>query len=105
MNLKIILKDLIEDRGITVTNLSKATQIPPQTIHNWLTGVEPRSFKQVKKVADFLGVTLDYLCFGIVAKNNSIESYGDEINAGIFEVVLRRVKNNNKYTKRGASNE
>lgn len=92
MELKIILKKLIQEKGITITGLSRATKVPLQTLHGWLQGSEPKSLKQVKKVADHFNVDLDYLCFGIEPKSQSINDFKDEINAGIFEVVLRRVK-------------
>lgn len=59
-----------------------------------VTGQWPKSIRQVKKVADYFEVDLDYLCFGIKSKpaKNKIEELQDEINAGIFEVVLRRVR-------------
>lgn len=92
MELKTILKKLIKERGITITALSRSTKVPLQTLHGWLQGSEPKSLKQVKSVADFLEVDLDYLCFGIEPKRQDIKDYKDEINAGIFEVVLRRIK-------------
>ena len=92
MELKTILKKLIIEKGITITALSKKTKIPLQTLHGWLHGSEPKNLRQVKKVADFFGVDLDYFCFGIEPKKINITDYKDEINAGVFEVVLRRVK-------------
>lgn len=92
MELKIILKKLIQEKGITITGLSRATKVPLQTLHGWLQGSEPKSLKQVKKVADHFDVDLDYLCFGIEHKKSSLDDYREEINAGIFEVVLRRVR-------------
>jgi transcriptional regulator with XRE-family HTH domain len=94
MELKTILKKLIKERGVTLTHVSRVTKVPLQTLHGWLQGSEPKSLRQVKAVADSLGVDLDYLCFGIkprVDKRN-IGDFEDEINAGIFEVVLRRIK-------------
>lgn len=92
MELKTILKKLIKEKGLTITALSRSTKVPLQTLHGWLQGSEPKSLKQVKKVADHLGVDLDYLCFGIEPKEQSIRDFQDEINAGVFEVVLRRIK-------------
>lgn len=93
MELKKILKALIKEEGITVTQLSKKTRVPVQTLHNWLSGMEPRSLKQVRKVAEFFKVSIDYICFGIESQDKDcIEEYSDEINAGVFEVVLRRVR-------------
>ena len=95
MKLKNILQSLIDDRGITITHLSKKTKIPAQTIHNWLAGAEPRGLTQVKALADYFGVSVDYLCFGKIPEINNSKSfnqYEDEINTGVFEVILRRVK-------------
>ena len=93
MELSKILKELCDERGISISTLSKRTGVPQQTLHNWISGVEPKSFVQVKKVADFFEVSLDYLCFGKdIKKPDDITSYKNEINVGIFEVVLRRVK-------------
>lgn len=95
MELKIILKKLIQEKGITITGLSRASKVPLQTLHGWLQGSEPKSLRQVKKVADYFDVDLDYLCFGIEQSRKEIlNDFQDEINAGVFEVVLRRVKPN-----------
>lgn len=92
MDMKTILKKLITDKGVTITAVSRASKVPLQTLHGWLQGSEPKSLRQVKKVADYFEVDLDYLCFGIQPEMQSIRDFQDEINAGIFEVVLRRVK-------------
>lgn len=93
MKLAIILKSLINEHGLTVTQLSKRSTVPIQTLHNWLTGMEPRSLSQVRKVANYFNVSLDYICFGTQVKTSQqLEEFSDEINAGVFEVVLRKVK-------------
>lgn len=94
MEIKTVLKRLIKERGVSVTHVAKVTKVPLQTLHGWLNGSEPKNLRQVKAVADYFEVDLDYLCFGIkpMAEGNKIEKFEDEINAGIFEVVLRRVK-------------
>jgi len=95
MELAKMLMGLCDERGITISALSRRTGIPQQTLHNWITGVEPRSLVQVKKVAVFFNTSIDYLCFGVEAmKPDDITSYKDGINTGVFEVVLRRVKGN-----------
>lgn len=94
MELKKILRKIIRERGLTIASLSRGSKVPVQTLHGWLQGIEPKSIRQLKIVADYLDVDLNYLCFGISSKpdNNKIEKFEEEINAGVFEVVLRRVK-------------
>jgi len=98
MKLNVILKKLAKNKKLSIAELSRQVQIPQQTLNNWLQGLEPKNLSQVKKVADYFNVTLDYLCFGEISehKNNNlidnIIDYENEINAGIFEVVLRRIK-------------
>ncbi len=94
MELKTVLRKLIKEKGLTIAGLSRSTKVPVQTLHGWLHGSEPKSIRQLKTIADHLGVDLDYLCFGIKSRSDSIkiEKFENEINAGIFEVVLRRVK-------------
>lgn len=94
MELKIILRKIIREKGLTIVGLARGSKVPAQTLHGWLQGTEPKSIRQLKSVADYLDVDIDYLCFGNKPKseNNKIERFEDEINAGVFEVVLRRVK-------------
>jgi transcriptional regulator with XRE-family HTH domain len=94
VELKSILRKTIREKGLTVASLSRGAKVPVQTLHGWLQGIEPKSVRQLKAIADYLDVDLDYLCFGIKPKseNNKIETFEDEINAGVFEVVLRRVR-------------
>jgi transcriptional regulator with XRE-family HTH domain len=89
------LKSLIRENDLTVAQLSRATRVPAQTLNNWLAGLEPRSIQQVKRVADHFGLSLDELTYGVKPKtkeSSSLESNKEEILAGNFEVILRRIK-------------
>ena len=90
------LKILLDKRGITPSQLSRATKVPNSTIQNWLAGLEPRNLLQLKKVADYFDVSVDLLLYGSKKESkrdrSAITEFADEINAGTFEVVLRRIK-------------
>jgi transcriptional regulator with XRE-family HTH domain len=88
------LKKHLRDNDMSVAKLSRATKVPAQTLNNWLADLEPRNIGQVKIVADYFKIGLDELLFDDPPKrNNPLKNHEDEINAGVFEVVLRRVKN------------
>lgn len=90
---KIILKKLLQEHDLTAAQLARACKIPPQTINNWLAGQEPRSLIQIRKVADYFEISVDYLVYGQEKiKKELISEYNDEINTGVFEVVLRRIR-------------
>lgn len=95
IKIKTILRKLLHENDITAAQLARATGIAPQTINNWLGGQEPRNLNHLKKVADYFEMTVDELVYGSSSKSKNTEplkEYADEINAGTFEVVLRRVK-------------
>jgi len=87
------LQQLINMKGINISQLAKEVGISSKTLHNWTTGQKPRDIDQVKQVADYFGVSIDELCFGLQATSSisNFENHKDEINAGIYEVVLRKV--------------
>lgn len=93
--LKEVLKSKISERGIGVPTLAKHTGISRQTIANWMEGQKPQNIEQVKAVADYFGLTVDEICFGPKPQaplviESAIEKHMSDINAGIFEVILRR---------------
>jgi transcriptional regulator with XRE-family HTH domain len=76
---------------MSVAQLSRKAAVPKNTLFNWLSGLKPKDVVQVKRVAEVLGVSLDYLLFGVQPTAAiQFSDYQDEINAGVFEVVLRR---------------
>ncbi len=93
MKLSSNLKTLMTNERISLVALAKLSKVPKQTLHNWLSGAEPKSLDQIRVVAGVFGLSIEELCYGEKAKPKaSIEEYSHEINAGIFEVVLRRIK-------------
>jgi transcriptional regulator with XRE-family HTH domain len=58
------LKEYLITEGISMNELSRKMEVPVSTVHGWLNGVEPKSIHDLKKVSNFLGVSLDDLCFG-----------------------------------------
>ena len=94
MNLAANLKTQMSLRKLSLVELARISKVPKQTLHNWLSGAEPKSLNQVRAVATVFNLSIEQLCYGekIQSKKLDIREYEDEINAGVFEVVLRRVK-------------
>ncbi len=96
MNLNNNLAVLVKAHNITISKLSRATSVPVQTIHNWANGHRPQDIEQLKRIADYFSLTIDEICFGsecdlLSDKQSVLTKYEHEINAGTFEVILRRV--------------
>ena len=53
------VKELCKSRGITVKRLEEKLEIPNNTIYQWKR-ITP-SLDKIQKVADFFGVSIDYL--------------------------------------------
>ena len=98
MNMELLLSDnlrrILSNLDWSVPKLAKKSGVPSTTIQNWAEGKPPRDMRQVKLVAEVLNISMDALCFEDCGNKdlNPIEGYEDEINAGLFEVVLRRVR-------------
>lgn len=87
------LKILLQRNDVTIAQLARATKISAKTLYQWLQKQKPRDLNQVRKVADYFEVSIDFLAFGIELKSKSeIKDYQEEINAGVFEIILRKPK-------------
>jgi transcriptional regulator with XRE-family HTH domain len=98
MNLKKQLKFFLGLREISASQLAKRAGVPKQSLSGWLGGSNPRDVKQIKRVADALGTTVDNLLFGDgpnVDQQRITELdalLGEGWISGLFEVRFRRVK-------------
>jgi transcriptional regulator with XRE-family HTH domain len=96
MNLKRQLKSLLESKDMTASQLARKAGVPKQSISGWLSGSNPRDIRQLKKVADALGTSVDHLVFGDGSVTERLVHLDGLIDdswiSGLFEVKLRRVK-------------
>jgi len=60
---KIFIK-ILEERKITVYKVAKATGISTATMTQWKKGISTPKQDKLKKIADYLGVSVDYLMTG-----------------------------------------
>lgn len=85
-------KNFLKEKHLNTSQLSRLTGVPRQTLDNWIAGQEPGKVSQLKKVSDYFNLSLNEVFWGECLDQTSIHEYQDEINAGVFEVVLRRIK-------------
>lgn len=60
-----IFSMLLEKRNVKPADIAKATGIPPSTFSDWKAGRSEPKKEKLKKIADYLGVTVEYLDTGI----------------------------------------
>lgn len=79
---------------LTVAKLSRATQVSQKTLHSWADGKQPKKLIEVKRVADYFDVSLDYLLFNVTKYEKKIvlEDIKEEINLGTLELIVRKPK-------------
>ena len=59
-----IFEKLLNERNITAYKVSKDTGVTQTALSNWKTGKSTPTAKTLQKIADYFGVTIDYLMNG-----------------------------------------
>lgn len=54
--------ELLQEKGITAYRVSKDTGVTQTTLSDWKTGRAVPKTATLQKIADYFGVTLDWLC-------------------------------------------
>ena len=67
-----IYEELLKSKGVTTADVCKATGIRQSTISNWKSRRNTISAKYAKKIADYFGVSVDYLLTGNKVERKSI---------------------------------
>ena len=86
MKLGSQLKANCNERGWTLTKLSKQSNVPIATLHGWANGRTRPDLKQLQKVAQALEVSLHTLAFG---SPDPYEVSGEEVLRELFTGDLR----------------
>ena len=80
---EIFLK-LLEEKGVSAYKVGKATGIAGSTFTDWKTGRSAPKQDKLQKIADYFGVTLDYLMTG----EDQNSPYSDDM-ADLFVEISR----------------
>ena len=70
-----IFEELLHKKGVKIADVVKATGMTPATIYDWKAGrYRPKDDKR-KMIADYFGVTLEYLDTGKDDAGNELPAY------------------------------
>ena len=64
MMLDKIIQKLCKERGITIAALAKESGVKQPTLHGWTTGRSVQNLDDLKKVCNYLQVSLHCILFG-----------------------------------------
>lgn len=82
-----IFEKLLRERGVTAYKVAKETGIGTATLSNWKNGKYTPKQDKMQKIADFFGVTVDYLMTGkdtaisevsILNNNSGVDDLSDD---------------------------
>ena len=80
-----IFLELLEKSGKRASDVSKATGIPASTFSDWKKGKSAPKAEKLQKIADFFGVTVEYLTTG---KETKPQYYLDNETAAIAQEIF-----------------
>lgn len=95
---EIFLK-LLNEKGVTAYKVGKATGIAGSTFTDWKNGRSVPKQEKLQKIADYFGVSLEYLTTGKDSQTYSL--YSDE-NADLLIKITKSVKNDPAFADRMA---
>ncbi len=91
-----VLRELMKDRKVTAKEISDKTGISQSTISEWLGSRTPRFSEDVLKVAQFFGVSLEFLLSGAEKEErivNEVIGNGTDfvsIHSGIYRIHVEK---------------
>lgn len=90
------IRELREDRDLRQIDVSDATNIDQKTLSNYETGRTNPDSEAIIKLADFFGVTCDYL-LGVSERN--LENMNDAIEA--LNLIKDRISEVERFLRKG----
>lgn len=90
-----IYQQLLDERGLKNADISRATGISNMTLSDWKNGKSTPKQDKLMKIADYFGVSLDYLMTG----EERDYLYSDE-NSDLLVTLTRRLKSDPTFAER-----
>lgn len=79
---------LLDKNGITAYRVSKDTGITQTLLSNWKTGKSVPNLQNLKKIADYFGVTVDYLMTG---EESELKEFSPQLTAKDEKDISKKV--------------
>lgn len=92
-----IYQRLLDEKGIKNADVSRATGISNMTLSDWKNGKTTPKQDKLLKIADYFGVSLDYLMTG--KEPNAGSLYSDE-NADLLIGITHKMKGDPEFADR-----
>ena len=92
-----IYQRLLDDKGIKNADVSRGTGISNMTLSDWKNGKTTPKQDKLLKIADYFGVSLDYLMTG--KEPNAGSLYSDE-NADLLIEITHKMKGDPEFADR-----
>lgn len=91
-----IFEKLLQKYGVTAYKVSKATGVTQTSLSNWKSGRSTPSAKTLQKIADYFGVSIEYLMTGkedIVEKETILTSKDERDIAKDLDSLMNKLRN------------
>lgn len=86
------LKELMKRKGVTARAVCRACVIPQSSYRDLLSGKSEPSVKYVPKLAEYFGVSIDFLLTGKESKTDNLNAFlTEEVFEGLLQVKIARV--------------
>ncbi|MGE0633746.1 MAG: helix-turn-helix domain-containing protein [Pseudobdellovibrionaceae bacterium] len=87
-----VLSKQLKAKGMTISQLSRASGVPNSTLAQWSSGVTPKNPSQALAVANVLGISLHFFLFGEEEQASDLEALETElVLEGLYKLSLQRV--------------
>ncbi|WP_124065720.1 helix-turn-helix transcriptional regulator [Clostridium sp. E02] len=80
-----IFSKLLETRGVKAADVCRGTGLPSSLFSEWKRGKSTPKADKMKKIADYFGITVDYLMTGEKSKDYTTELSAVETLAAHFD--------------------
>jgi len=107
-----IFEQLLEEKNLSLSTVSSKTGVPRTTLQYWVTGNNPEDYTAVKRLAEFLNVSLSFLLTGSEEKTKESPTslaemfeHGSTFD-GVVQIKLTHlIPRDDKRKEKGESNE